>query len=122
MRKILFLFILAFSTLAVAQSSTSLSAATATGAGTDVAVLNVQQTYTWAVTFATAAPSAQTTNLEGTIDGSNWFVLDTTTTTAAAGEMRHVVYKPVGRIRCNLAAYTQGSNAGVTCVIYQARF
>lgn len=121
MKRTLLTLMLVFSVFATAQvgSNTSLSAVTATGAGTQVWVPQVQSVYTWTVTYTTAAPTAATVNLEGTVDGVNWFVLDTTSTTAAAGEMRHVTYKPVSRMRCNLAAYTQGSNAGVTCVIFQ---
>lgn len=130
MRKFLIasLLFVALSGSVFAQTAvgTSLNAATTTGAGTGFSVNQMIHWYTWTVTFTTAAPTSQTTNLEGSLDNVHWFTLDTSTSvsyTSATynGEMRHVVYKPVLYLRCNLTTYTQGSNAGVTCNILRVR-
>jgi hypothetical protein len=98
-----------------------LDTATATGSG-DVYALPVSTkmpNITWSVNFKTAAPTAQTTNLEGSVDNVNWYTLDSSTnldytSDTQSGEMLHVVNKPVKYVRANLANYTGGSNEGVT--------
>src|SRR5574340_1072550 len=66
------------------QTVASLTNKTSAGAGTAYALpLNPSgafyHRYTWTVTFKTAAPAAQTTNLEGSIDNTNWYTRDTST-------------------------------------------
>lgn len=126
MRKLIFVLLL-FSGMAFAQTAyptgstvTSFSLVTTTGGGTSYAFSTPCGTFTWTVTFKTAAPGAQTTNLEGSLDNTNWYTLDSSTSLTyvsdtSSGEMRHVVNKRVKFIRCNLATYTAGSNAGVSC-------
>lgn len=92
----------------------SLAAATATGAGTSSSSFGLLSKHSWHV-IVTGSPASVTVNLEGTIDGSNWFTLDSSTTTTS--EMRHVVNKPVTQIRANLATLTGGSSPTVTVTI-----
>jgi hypothetical protein len=109
-------------------TAVSLSNSTATGAGITYTIpsrsgLSGPSTIAWTVTFKTAAPGAQTMNLEGSIDNLNWYTIDTSTVTTYtsdtnSGEMRFVSSKPVPFLRCNLATYTKGSNAGVTCQFF----
>ena len=121
MRKLLLIVALSFALAGVAgaddeQLFTSLTAVSATGAGS--AVRSVQGTggrnFTW-VTFFTGTPTSINVNLEGSVDGTHYFTLDSSTSTA--GEMRHVAYKNVRFVRCNISAYTvNGSTA--TCEIF----
>lgn len=53
---------------------------------------------TWEIVVAGVLAN-QTTNLEGSIDGTNFYVLDTSTTITA--EMRHVAFKPILYVRGN---------------------
>jgi hypothetical protein len=97
----------------------SLSAVAATGAGTVYASPVVQgklaDRFTWTTTF-TGTPTAITVNLQGSIDGTNYFTLDTSTSTTA--EMRHVVNKPVRFTRCQISVYTvNGSTATCSLVM-----
>lgn len=107
---VLFCLVLVASWAVAASPFVSLSGVAATGAGS---VLNVNGpvSITWQTTF-TGTPTAITVNLEGSIDGTNYFVLDTSTSTTA--EMRHVVNKQVDKLRCNITAYTVNSSTA-TC-------
>lgn len=99
----------------VGQVFTSLNAVAATGAGTG-AIFSTGQfagsypaMFTWQ-TIYTGTPTAINVNLEGSLDGTNWFTLDSSTSTAS--EMRHVVNKPIRFLRCNISSYTvNGSTA-----------
>ena len=106
------------------QAYTSLAAVTSTGPGT---VYQLQTgTYAYTVTLTTAGVvSAAGANLEGSTCSAAdiaanttgcWFVLATAASTDvnwAAGEMFHVVNKPVVYIRLNLITFTgSGSITG----------
>jgi hypothetical protein len=108
---------------AAGPTVTLLNNVTATGASDSYALPvvsgQVPPRLTWVVTFKTAAPTAQTTNLEGSLDNVNWYTLDSSTnldytSDTVSGEMLHITNKPVKFVRANLATYTAGSNAGVT--------
>lgn len=122
-RLLMLMLLLALPAMAqINTAATSLSAVTTTGAGTAFQINPASAHYTWTVTFKTAGPTSQTTNLEGSLDGVHYFTLDTSTSIAwtsdtVTGEMRHVVNKPVLWLRCNLAAVSIGSATGVTCVL-----
>lgn len=73
------------------------------------------RTYTWTIRI-TGAPSAAEVRLEGTIDGNNFYTLDTSTTTTS--EMRFVVNRPISNIRANVITLTGGSSPAVTVKIY----
>jgi hypothetical protein len=68
---------------------------------------------TWELVVA-GAVATQTTNLEGSIDNSHWYTLDTSTTTSA--EMRHVALKPILYIRGNCTGV--GAGGGTITVRY----
>ena len=68
-------------------------------------------THTWTVVVL-GAPANQSTNLEGSIDGSTWYVLDTSTTTTS--EMRHVAFKGVLYVRANCTALDSGTMNSAT--------
>jgi methyl coenzyme M reductase beta subunit len=94
----------------------SLNAATGTGAGDSFGFLpflggGIPGTYSWDI-IITGGPSAVTVNLEGSDDGTNWFTVDTSTSTSSA--LRHVVDKPVRFLRANLATLTGGSSPTVS--------
>lgn len=108
--------------------STSLSAVATTGAGTAVPIVpdasgNYPGKITWQYKFGatTTQPTSHTTNLEGSIDNVNWFVLDTSSCITCtfvggnAGEMRHIVNKNVLYLRCDIAAVSIGSAVSETC-------
>jgi len=77
-----------------------------TGVGTGTAYLGGAEMHTWQV-IVTGNPTALEVKLEGTIDGTNWFVLDTSKTVAS--EMRHVVNKLVWQVRPKLLTLTGGT-------------
>lgn len=107
--------------------ATSLSAVATTGSGTEFALPIVNNEHpgkiTWQYKFGANAtqPTSHTTALEGSIDNTNWFVLDTSSSITSvfasgnAGEMRHVVNKNVYYLRCNISALTIGSAVSETC-------
>jgi hypothetical protein len=97
--------------------ATSLSAVAVTGAGDDFAMPAEDMVFTWQ-TIYTGTPTAINVKFEGTLDNTNWFQLDVSTSTTS--EMRHVVDKNVRRVRCNISSYTvNGSTA--TCAFYAVR-
>jgi hypothetical protein len=61
---------------------------------------------TWEI-VVTGAPANQTTNLEGSIDGTNFYILDTSIITTS--EMRHVALKPVLYVRGNCTVLPGGT-------------
>ena len=96
-----------------------LDAATSTGASNSIPVRKIMQDHTVQATI-TGAPSAVTVDLEGSLDGDNWFQLGTHPFTAgeltAAQAMFHVVEKPVRYVRLNLTTLTGGTSPTVTAL------
>lgn len=90
---------------------TSLAAATATGAGAQMDASG-SRTYTLDVR-TTGSPASFTVALEGTLDGTNWTSIGTTSTT---GRTRFAD-SPVKTIRANLTALSGGTSPTVTAVI-----
>jgi hypothetical protein len=108
--------------------ATSLTAVTGTGAGDEFELaIDNGQTHpgkiTWEYFFGAAAtqPTSHTTTLEGSIDNTNWFTLDTSSSITSvfssgnAGEMRHVVNKNVRFLRCKITALTINAAVSETC-------
>jgi hypothetical protein len=60
--------------------------------------------YVWEAFFPGAAPASLTLNLEGSLDGSHWYTLDTTSSTTSA--IKWLLDKPANYVRANLAAIT----------------
>lgn len=105
--------------VAVGQPQTLLNAATATG--TSPYILDLWPTrggfplhFTW-TTVITGTPATVTINLEGSIDGTNWFQMDQSV--AAGGEMRSVINKAVRWARLNMTTLTGGTSPTVTGVV-----
>lgn len=98
---------------------TSFAAKTTTGAGDEFALQprhgDGPRQVSWTVRFPGAAPAAQQTDLQGSIDGVNWFQLDTYNS-VANGTLRPVVDKSVNFLRSNLITITT-PNGGVTSEI-----
>jgi hypothetical protein len=99
-------------------ANTLLDGVTSTGAGSAVrsgeTLLLPANNYAVVVTYATAAPTAATVVLEGSIDGTNFVSMGSTTDVSAAVVGFSVADKPYPYIRGNLSAYTAGSCTGVT--------
>ena len=99
------------------QVFVSNNASTATGVGVSAAMPQYGQSrtppskFTWQ-TITTGSPSGVSVNLEGSIDGANWVILDNST--ATAGEIRCVVNYPMKFVRTNLATLTGGTAPTVT--------
>jgi hypothetical protein len=109
MRKKLFLsmaLIALLVTSAYALDRTALltltNAQIATGDGTVRNLGNVYTKHTW-YTVVTGGSSVSIT-LQGSLDGTNWFTLDTSTSTTS--EMRHVVNKPIMYLKTNLGTFS----------------
>jgi hypothetical protein len=81
----------------------------AVAAPTVGATNNISTTFpskmTWELRVA-GVVATQTTNLEGSIDGTNFYVLDTCTT--VTNEMRHVGLKPILYVRANCTGVGAG--------------
>jgi hypothetical protein len=89
------------------QALTTLLAAVAVptvGATLDMTYLLSK--HTWEI-VVTGGPANETTNLEGSINGTTWYILDTSNTVTA--EMRHVVNKPVRYVRGNCTVLPSGT-------------
>lgn len=82
----------------------------ATGAG-DAHWVYGCNTHTWQ-TIITGSPTSVTVRLEGSIDGTNWFQLDEST--SLTNEMRHIAYKLATQVRANLITLSGGSTPTVT--------
>lgn len=92
----------------------------ATGAGTTFGNAltpggaGVFQNFTWQ-TVTTGGPSGVSVTLEGSLDGTNWVTLDTSTSTG--GEIRGVSGKPVTFLRANVGTLTGGIAPTVSVTI-----
>ena len=91
-----------------------LNAVSSTGAGTSYWLGFLPHAHTWQIDF-TGTASTISVKLQGSIDNSNWFDLDTSTSTTAS-IMRHVVNKPINYIRANLVTFTNGTTMTVRSV------
>lgn len=89
---------------------TSCAAVSSTGPCTYFAVTPSISYFTW-TNVAGGTVTTATINLEGSIDGTNYFILDQAANTDANwanGEMRHVVNKGINFIRCRVTVLTGG--------------
>jgi len=68
--------------------------------------------FTWQ-SITTGSPGGVSLTLEGSIDGTTWSTLDTST--ATGGEVRSVTGKPMRQLRCNLVTFTGGAAPTMTC-------
>jgi len=95
----------------------SLNAVTGTANGTSFAMPNYGRCpqpptkFTWQMSY-TGSPSGVSATLQGSIDGSTWFTLDTSTSTS--GEVRVVINNPMKFIRIVLGTFTGGTNPTAT--------
>jgi len=80
---------------------------TGTGATSTISLVTGLTNHTWTQTN-NASSTAPNIKLQGSIDGSNWFDLDTSTTIGS--EMRHVALKPVRYIRFYVASMGDASS------------
>ncbi|RLG47479.1 MAG: hypothetical protein DRN92_03130 [Thermoproteota archaeon] len=88
----------------------------ATGTTSTIDSVTGFEKHTWTQTND-ASSSAPEIKIEGSLDGSNWFELDTST--AIGSEMRHVVNKPVRYIRFNVVSL--GDATSITLRYYGFR-
>lgn len=94
----------------------SCNAVTTTGACTAFALAapngQLPGAFTWQ-TQTTGSPGSISVTFEGSIDGTNWTTIDTST--ATAGEIRSVTGKPMRQLRCNVGTLSGGASPSVTC-------
>lgn len=88
-----------------------LDAATAVATGATFSLSAVRRTFTL-VTTVTGAPTGVSLTLEGSLDGSQWYVLATSTSTT--GDAQFAVDKPARYVRANLGTLTAGTAPTVT--------
>lgn len=77
--------------------------------------------YTWHIIAGDGGSntfSALAINLEGSLDGTNWFTLDQTS--SATGEARHVTGKPVRYVRANVTTSTVNAGSPTITIIFGA--
>lgn len=97
-----------------------LPAASSTGAGASFGNAltpggaGVLQNFTWQ-TVTTGSPASVSVTLEGSLDGTNWVTLDTSTSTG--GEIRGVSGKPVAFLRADVGTLSGGTNPTVAVTI-----
>src|SRR5690348_12002503 len=99
-----------------------LAAATGIGAGVAYSVpespsRGLLQSFGWQTVVA-GTFSAISVTLEGSLDGTNWTVLDTST--KPAGEYRQITGTPVQFIRANVGTFTGGTSVTVLLVVGSA--
>ena len=92
---------------------TLLDEAASTGAGKSF--ITLASKHTWEIVVS-GAPTALQVDLEGSLDATNWYTLDSSTITTS--EMRHLVNKPVKYIRANLTTLSGGTTPKVTVSCY----
>lgn len=107
-----------YNTLVTDRENTLLNAATGTGAGANYAVPAMTgggqfASFGWQTVVA-GTFSAISVTLQGSLDGTHWSVLDTST--ATAGEYKAVVNSPVLFIRANVGTFTGGTSVTVLLV------
>lgn len=97
---------------------TSLNAANATGVGSDIAFSRPRDRISMQVAFTGGSPTVKV-QLEGTINGADWFVLATFDTGAsgANGDIVTASTHVVLRARANLVTLSGGTNPTVSASI-----
>jgi hypothetical protein len=88
------------------------NAATAVGALAGINLYTGRANHTLS-TVITGAPTTVSVNLEGSIDGTHWYVLATSTSTT--GDFQFATGKVFSQIRANVTALTGGAAPTVTC-------
>ena len=87
------------------------AAASGAGAGDTYSLPCMMSLLTWAVSYS-GSPDGVSVTLGGSIDGVNFFTLDTTTNTA--GEIRTLSTKAVNHIRSHVGTLSGGSSPMAT--------
>lgn len=90
-----------------------LNAATGTGAGSAFNMWKVHRTFTFYKRIS-GVFAALVISYEGSLDGINWFVLGTDSTTTAGATF--VVDKPCRYARANVTTFTGGTNVSVDMI------
>ena len=99
-------------------ANTLLDGVTTTGAGNVITTtrdnLGAFSNYVVTVVYETAAPTAATVKLQGSVDGTNFIDMGSTSDVSATTVGFGIANMPFTYIRGNLTAYTAGSCDGVT--------
>ena len=90
---------------------------TGTGAGSSNDVYPAYKIITWQIN-SNSSGTAHDVRLQGSLDGSNWFDLDTSNTTG--NELRFVVDKPVRYLRVNVAGMGDATEISVKALLKDA--
>ena len=94
------------------SEGTLLDSVTGTGTGNSIATGGPDgpsATFSVVVSYATAAPTGATVELEGSIDGTTWVSIGSTTDVTTTAVYFIVTNSPFPQIRGNLSAYTAGA-------------
>ena len=90
---------------------------TGAGAGSSNDVYPGYKTVTWQIN-SDSSGTAHDVRLQGSLDNSNWFDLDVSSTTG--NEMRHVINKPVRYLRVNVVSMGDASSITVKAFLKDA--
>jgi hypothetical protein len=74
----------------------------------------VSRVISWSYSFDTSNPSAVSVNLEMSVDGVSWTVLDTGT--VATGETKNTAVSAAGFLRANKVTQTGGGGLNLTVI------
>lgn len=97
-----------------AKPFNSLSGAGAVGVGAAVNLENCYSNFSLQTNVVNAATAVSVT-LEGSLNGTNWFVL--ATSTSVTGDMQFSTGRPVSYVRANLGTLTTAAGATVSAWI-----
>lgn len=97
----------------------SINGVNTNGAGDEFAIVSTNRQapeaiLSWQVIVSGGTYTSININLEGSLDGTNWFTLDSST--AIAGELRHVANKKVRFVRANKTASVTNTGTPVPTV------
>lgn len=76
---------------------------------------------TWEIYLTGGTLSNFRVNLEGSIDGVSFYILDYTTD-GTQNQMRHVVNKPIRYVRANITSWTVGSGSPILYVLFRGGY
>ena len=86
---------------------------TAIGNGDAKDLMNAYIYYTWQQSN-NATESAPEIALQGSVDGNSWYDIDVSS--VIGGEMRHIINRPIRRLRASVKSMGDATSIDVKCI------